>query len=61
MQVYHVVKNMVEQSVWNKVFLLNLVRVAFIKKKTKKFHFFNSAAFAPNVACHKCLARGLNP
>ena len=45
MQVYHVVKNMVEQSVWNKVFLLNLVRKLWRTDKSNTFF----RALAPNV------------
>ena len=49
--------------VWNKVFLLNLVKESVEDRQVQHTGESNatSAALAPNVACHKCLARESNP
>ena len=48
---------------WNKVFLLNLVKESVEDRQVQHTGESNatSAALAPNVACHKCLARESNP
>ena len=44
--------------VWNKVFLLNLVKESVEDRQVQHTGESNatSAALAPNIACHKCLA-----